>query len=603
MVPGTTMKKERKSPGKILYVNLSTGKVWEEPLERETIANWVGGRGLGDWIFIERLGTDPRVEPLSGQNAIVFATSPLTGTPAPTAGRGHAVFKSPLTGTIGSSNSGGDWAVYLRKAGVAALVVLGKAEKPCYILITENSCDVLDAGELWGKDIHETTSLLLDEHGKKGTRVLAIGPAGENLVRFAGIANERNRFYGRGGPGAVMGSKNLKAVVVNGNMKTEIEDPLLFESGREQALYRLKAAPGTKRILRELGTSGLVKLIDQIDMLPARNFRTTVHKESDLDKICGETIRKRILKKPGACFRCPIACQRHTTVGNESGEGPEFETVVLLGPVCGIYDLEAITLANYMCNKYGMDTISFGGTLAAAMELNENGAIPTGGPWGNGPKFGDTDFLLRAAEATAFGKGFGKDLGQGSLRLCKKYGHPEFSMTVKGLEMPAYDPRASFVQALGYMTSPTGACHLRGGYAVSLAFFGGPKEIPRFSIRQAPVAVRNVQDIGIIQDSLGICRFTAFAFTIDTWARMASGASGMDMSKKTLERVAERIASLERTFNLEAGFTAEDDTLPERFTEESIYTDGRNVNIPREVIERMRSGYYKVRGWNEEGIP
>jgi aldehyde:ferredoxin oxidoreductase len=417
--------------------------------------------------------------------------------------------------------------------------------------------------------------------------------------------NDRNRAYGRTGAGAVMGSKNLKAVRVTGRLKAGSSDPEQYRSGLDQARYLMKAAPITKRLLKELGTDGLLELIDIMDMLPARNFQDNRHDEEDLDRISGEAIRRTILQKAAGCFACPIACQRHTRVGDRTGEGPEFETVVLMGPQCGIYDLEAITRANYLCNELGLDTMSFGGTLACAMELYEQGRWNPG-DLGKGPalEFGDAGLLEELVSATAFRRGVGSLLAEGALRVAQSQGHPGSAMTVKGLEMPAYDPRASYTQALGYMTSPTGACHLRGGYAVSLAFFGGTREIPRFSLLQSPIAIRNMQNLGIIQDSLGICRFTGFAFSTEPWARMVSGLTGEDFSTARLEEIAERVATLERLFNLRAGFTAEDDTLPQRFISESISVEGQQRNIPEAALKKMRADYYMVRGWDEDtGCP
>jgi len=525
------------------------------------------------------------------------------GTSAPTAGRGHAVFKSPLTGSIGSSNSGGDFAVFLKRSGYDALVIKGKSPEPVLLKIDKSGAQVLPAGRLWGLDSHEATDVLLEGLDPKISRVLTIGPAGENQVLFASLVNNKNRVYGRGGPGAIFGAKNLKAVVVTGDDEIPIRDEELFRTGVDQGLYRLRAAPGTNRILRELGTAGLVRLIDVIDMLPHRNYQDTKHRLEDLNRISGEAIRKNILQRAKGCYRCPIACQRHTQVGEKTGEGPEFETVVLMGPVCGTYDLEAITLANYGCNEMGMDTITYGGTVACAMELFESGAITLEDTGGIDLSFGSGESLKSLVPLVARREGIGDALADGSRRLAKLFGRPELSMSVKGLEFPAYDPRASFIQALGYMTSPSGACHLRGGYAVSLAFFGGPREIPRFSVRQAPAAVRNVQNAGIILDTLGVCRFTSFAFHVDTWARMLSGATGAEFSTSHLETMAERVANLERLFNLRAGLTAADDTLPDRFQTEYITTDEGDTLIPPDKVDKMRSGYYMVRGWDGGGVP
>lgn len=591
--------------GKILEVDLSSRSFEERPLSEALARDFVGGRGMAARLFCDIVS--PKVDPLHEDNAVVIATSPATGTQAPTSGRGHMVFKSPLTGTIGSSNSGGDWAANLKAAGCDALILRGRAATPTVLSIDGDPQSGIrvafhDASDLWGMDVPHATDALLDRPEWKGARALVIGPAGEKLIRFASVMNEKNRAYGRGGPGAVFGSKNLKGVLVRGTGKTSVADPQTFKAGLDHAMYKIRGAPGTKRILRELGTAGLVNLINWIDMLPKHNFQSTRHAQADLDRMCGEAIADTILEKPGGCHKCPIMCARITRVGDQRGEGPEYETVVLIGPLLDIYDLPDIARLNYMANELGVDTMSLGGTLAAAMECAEKG-FSSGAPLDAAPKFGDPAPLYDLVRDIAARKGIGDALAEGSARYAAACGASELAMTVKGLELPAYDPRASYTQALGYMTSPTGACHLRGGYAVSLAFFGGAKEIPRFSIRQSPMAVSNVQNLGIIQDTSGLCRFTGYAFGMDVLARLISGAAGMDFSVERLETVAQRVATLERVFNNGAGFTANDDTLPQRFQTEAIETDGAQRLVSPDTIRRLRESFYEIRGWDAHGVP
>jgi len=588
--------------GNILEIDLSKGCIKTKPLDPLMLEDYLGGRGLAMRIFYDEV--DPLCEPLGKENILVIATSPLLGTNAPTACRGHMVFKSPLTGIIGSSNCGGTWATAFKHSGYDVLVIKGKAKEPVMIDINPEEVKIVPAAHLWGLDTNKTTTeLIADKDPGKYSRILCIGPAGENLVRFSTVMNDKNRAYGRSGPGAVFGSKNLKAVRVSGRIKIQIHERERYQSGLDQALYLIKSAPVTKRLLRELGTLGLLKLINIIEMLPHKNFQDTVHKEEDLDKVSGETLNKTLLERAGACYGCPIACQRHTRVGDKKGEGPEYETLVMAGPNCGIYNLKEITRANYRCNELGLDTISFGGTLACAMELFERGIISKKETAGNKLNFANAEILGEMVESIAYRKGFGDKLAEGSYRFASFFKHPEFSMTVKKLEIPAYDPRASFTQALGYMTSPTGACHLRGGYAVSLAFFGGTREIPRFSLLQSPIAIRNMQNLGIIQDSLGICRFTGYAFSTDLWSRMVSGTTGMDFSTERLEKIANRVAVLERIFNLEAGMKPEDDSLPERFITEPILVKGKEKLLPKEVITKLRNDYFEAQGWDEQGRP
>jgi aldehyde:ferredoxin oxidoreductase len=587
--------------GKILTVDLTTGRSTTRPLLPELAADYLGGRGLATRLFYDEV--DASCDPLGCDNVLVIAASPLIGTNAPTAGRGHMVFKSPLTGAIGSSNCGGTWGAAFKAAGYDALVIRGRAASPVVLDINPAGAELLPADNLWGLDTHATTDRLQESADPSVRfRALCIGPAGENLVRYAAVFNDKNRPYGRCGPGAVFGSKNLKAVRAAGREKIYIHDRERYQSGYDQAMYLIKQVPATKRILRDLGTAGLAELIDLINMLPHRNFRDTSHRQEDVERISGETIARTILERAGGCYLCPIACQRHTRIGEKRGEGPEYETVILMGPVCDIYDLSAISRANYLCNELGMDTISYGGTVACAMELAELGKIPAMQD-GLDIRFGNSRALEELVSMTAHRRGIGDLLAEGSYRLAVSTGHPESSMAVKKMEFPAYDPRASFTQALGYMTSPTGACHLRGGYAVSLAFFGGNKEIPRFSLLQSPISIRNLQNTGILQDSLGICRFTGFAFGPDPWARMVSGATGMDFSVGRFEEIENRIAALERLFNLEAGLTSADDALPARFSDEPILVSGEKKAITREAQERMKRDYYEARGWDREGKP
>ncbi len=588
--------------GKILEADLTKGTVRTLPLDPEMAAAYLGGRGLATRLFFDQ--ADPGCDPLGPGNVMVLATSLLVGTRAPTSCRGHMVFKSPLTGFIGSSNCGGSWARVFKSAGYDVLLIKGKAAEPVMLDISPEKAEIVPAKKLWGLDVHETTdSLMQGGSSSKKPRVLCIGPAGENLVRFAAVMTDRDRAYGRSGPGAMLGSKNLKAVRAAGREKIEIADRDKYNSGLEQARYLIKAVPTTKRLLRDMGTSGLIRLIDLIEMLPHKNFQDNLHEEEKLMNCSGEALRDNILERAGSCSQCPLACQRHTRLGNRKGEGPEYETIAMSGPNCDIYDLEKITLGNYTCNEQGMDTISFGGTVACAMELFEKGALTAEDTGGLELSFSNGALLEKLALLTSRREGIGDRLAEGSARLAAGCGMPELAMTVKGLEIPGYDPRSSWTQALGYVTSPTGACHLRGGYAVSLAFFGGAKEIPRFSMLQSPIAIRNMQNIGIIQDTLGICRFTGYALGAEPWSRMVSGTTGLDLSTERLEETADRIATLERIFNVRAGAAVKHDKLPERFGTETIEVEGMPRMVAEETLEKMLGDYYELQGWDAHGVP
>ena len=588
----------------VLEIDLNSNEILETTIDG---APWIGGRGLATKLFTDRI--DPLCDPLSAGNVMVFAVSPLTGTTAPTAGRGHVVFKSPLTGAIGSANSGGRWGKVFKSTGYDALVIKGASAKPVYIAINEDGRSLTErigihgAEDLWGMNVPDASDILSRRHGGKSCSALVTGPAGEKLVRFASLMNENNRAYGRGGPGAALGAKNVKAIVVNGNRKTEVADPDRFKDVIAQTRHIMKAVPTTKNVLRELGTAGLVHLINIMGILPHKNFADCAHDVSNVERICGEKIAETILDHAGGCFGCPILCQRHTHVGDRSGEGPEYETVALMGSVLDIYDLEAITLGNYAANELGLDTMSLGVTLGCAAELTATGALAGADAGGADIRFGNASIYPHIVELIAAREGIGDILAEGSKILACRFGHPDAAMHIKGMELPAYDPRGIPAQALGYMTSPTGACHLRGGYSVSLAFFGGIREVPRFSIRQAAMTAKNQQDAGIIQDSLGVCRFTGYAAGAEHWAKAYSAAIGKQVSREVLEEAAERVATLERIYNTEAGFSRKDDDLPERFKTQPIMIGGREHLISESDRNRMLDDYYRIRGWSLDGIP
>jgi aldehyde:ferredoxin oxidoreductase len=586
-----------------LTVDLSTATIRELEVDP---GKWLGGRGLATSLFYSN--TDPQADPLGPDNTVVFAVSALTGTIAPTAGRGHVVFKSPLTGGIGSANSGGRWGRVLKGAGYEALLITGASARPVYLSISDQGATIAervklhDAADLWGATVPAATAQLSARHGKTSS-VLAIGPAGENQVRYASLMNDLGRAYGRGGAGAVLGAKKLKAIVVAGSRPTPVADPDRLKQVVEQTRHIMKAVPATKRVMRELGTAGIVHLINIMDQLPHRNFQDAVHDLKFLDAISGEAIAERILEKPGACFGCPIMCARHTRVGDRIGEGPEYETVALMGPNLDIYDLDAITLGNYEANEQGLDTMSLGGALACAAELFERGAMRPADCGGERIAFGDASLYPEIVRTIAERRGLGGLLAEGSKRLAAAAGRPELAMQVKGLELPAYDPRGMPAQALGYMTSPTGACHLRGGYSISLAYFGGIREVSRFSVRQAALTAIAQQNVGIVQDSLGVCRFTGYAVGLEHWGRVVTAVTGIDTGVNDLDRAAERIATLERLFNNRAGFTRADDSLPPRFRDEPLLVGGRERRISADDARRMLDDYYAERGWDRDGVP
>ncbi len=584
-----------------LDVHLDSGRISAFELGDEVIARYLGGRGLG--VFFLRRDLAATVEPLAAENLLVVAAGGLNGSMAPTGGRFSVTFKSPLTGTIASANSGGFWGVTFKRSGHDLLVLRGCAAAPVYLHISEQGAELRECPELWGESIPAVTAKLKERHSK-AARVLAIGPAGENGVRFAALINDNSRAVGRAGVGAVMGSKKLKAIVVEGQKQYAPSRPDLYQSGIYQANKLLKSMPVTSRALTELGTAGLVKLIYDHDMLPHRNFQDVTHRPEDVEKISGEALRENILVAPRACFNCRIACGRQTRVGERHGEGPEYETVALLGANLGIYDIREVALANYLCNELGMDTISFGNTVGLAMELFERGVIGRRQTKGLELRFGSSGILEKLASQTAFQRDFGRDIALGAKRLAEKYGMPQLAMVVKGLELPGYEPRATMAQALGYATSPRGGCHLQGGYAVTLGFFGASREVDRFLIETTAGHVVNQQDSGCISDMLGLCRFSSYAFGENEISRIYSGFSGIDLSPHDLEKIARHIQEEERRFNIGAGFDHHDDTLPERMFSEKIMIAGEPRAIDRQFhFQPLLQKYYEIRGWDEKGLP
>ncbi len=576
--------------GKILRINLTEKSVREESIDLDAWKKYLGGRGYGAKVLYDEV--DSTVDPLDSRNILVFATGPLTGTTAATSGRYSVTTKSPLTGTVMDANSGGKWGVWFKKCGYDALVVTGKSQSPVYITIYDDQVGIKNATHLWGKDVHQTTDMLMETEGK-GVSVMCIGSAGENLVLISAIMNDKDRALARGGIGAVMGSKNLKAVVVRGTKKIEIADPERMKFVTYEANKLVRAHPITSKGLPEFGTSVLVNIINEAGIFPARNYQNSQFEAAE--KISGESITDQILTKKAGCWGCIIQCARKTKTVNEEGEGPEYESNWALGANCGIDDLEVITEANYLCNKLGLDTISTGGTISCAMELNEQGIINTG------LKFGDKNKLKEIIQQIAHREGIGDELALGSKRFSARYGAEEYSMQVKGLELPAYDPRGAQGQGLAYAISNRGGCHLRGGYVIGTEILGSPRMIDRFvSVGKAGYAVRSM-DLGAAIDSMVVCRFSTYALNEYVWARLLTAVTGESYEPEEVIGIGERIVNLERLYNLREGFSRKEDTLPKRLLEEPVKTGparGRTVKL-----QEMLDEYYQFRGWDENGVP
>jgi aldehyde:ferredoxin oxidoreductase len=600
---------------KILRVDLTKGTCTPEPLNMEWAKLYLGQRGLATKYFVEEV--DPKVDPLAPANKMIFATGPLTGTMASTAARYSIITKGPLTGAIACSNSGGHFGAELKAAGWDMIIFEGKSPKPVYLHIVDDKAELLDAAEYWGRSTWEVEPALKARHQDPLTRVCSIGRAGENGVLFACVINDLHRAAGRSGVGTVMGAKNLKAVAVRGTIGVgNIRDPKAFMKSTAEQKKVLAAHGVTGQGLPKYGTQVLMNVINEIGALPTRNHRDIQFEGAkDISAEAMETPRKSD-GKPNlianqACFGCTIACGRvskvdkdHFSVVNKpqyihASGGLEYEAAWALGAANGVNDLDALTVANFICNEEGMDPISFGATVGAVMELYETGVLKKDQLGVEAP-FGSAKALIQFAEMTAKAEGFGKDIGMGSRRLCAKYGKPELSMTVKGQEFPAYDSRGIQGMGLTYATSNRGACHLRS-YTVASEVLGIPVKTDPLTTEGKPALVKAFQDATAAFDSSGLCIFTSFAWNLDNIAPQIQAACEGDWSSENLAVLGERIWNMEKEFNLAAGLTKKDDDLPPRLKNEPAKTGPAKGLV--NGLDKMLPEYYALRGWDKNGVP
>ena len=599
---------------KILRVNLAEGSCTAEPLNMEWARQYLGQRGLASKYLVEEI--DPTVDALSADNKLIMATGPLTGTNASTAGRYSVITKSPLTGTIACSNSGGFFGMEMKNAGWDMIIFEGKAPEPVYLYIENDVAQLLPADDIWGKSVWATDEILHKKHHDPQMRIAAVGRSAEAGCLFSAIVNDLHRAAGRSGVGTVMASKNLKAVAIRGDLGvSNIRDPAAFDVAVADGKTVLADNPVTGQGLPTYGTQVLMNVINGMAAMPTRNMREVQFEGAH--KISGEAMLeprksdgKPNLTTNGACFGCTIACGRISTVDKThfsvkdkpeyhgASGGLEYEAAWALGSDTGTDDLDALTYVNFLCNEDGMDPISFGATVAAAMELFETGAINTETTGGIELKFGSAEALVQLAELTAKGEGFGLDIGLGSKRLCEKYGNPDLSMTVKGQEFPAYDPRGIQGMALTYATSNRGACHLRS-YTVASEVLGIPVKTDPLENEGKAELVKAFQDATAVVDSAGLCVFTTFAWGMENIAPQIDAACEGDWSVDKCLEVGERIWNLERDFNLRAGITGKQDTLPKRLLKDAAKVgpaEGRVADL-----DKMLPEYYQIRGWTEDG--
>jgi len=554
---------------------------------------------LGVKLYTDEV--DAKVDPLSPENKLILAPGPFSGTFAPSGGRYHVVTKGPLTGAIAGSNSGGTFGPELHYAGYDALIVEGKAAKPVYLWIKDEQVEIRDASHLWGQMVPDVTDSVRKETDEEA-KVACIGPAGEKQVLFAAIMNDMHRAAGRSGVGAGMGSKNLKAIAVVGTKAIQVADPKRFESAVLKGRKLLKEHPVGGAGLKAYGTDVLINVLNETGALPTRNFREAQF--ATADKVGGESLAATILVRPKGCFSCVISCGRVSHVTNPKyegeGEGPEYEASWAMGPDCGIDNLDAIAKSNMLCNELGLDPISLGATVACAMDLYEAGLLSPKETDGLNLSFGNPDALVELTRKIGMREGIGDRLALGSYRFAASLGHPEFSMTVKKQEMPAYDPRG--VQGIGleYATCNRGGCHVKG-YTIAVEVLGCGAKLDPHATQDKPSWTKLFQDLTAAIDASGGCIFGTFGMGGDNYAEMISALTGVAYSTDEYIQAGERIWNLERLFNMRAGFTAADDTLPERMLKSPIPSGPAKGEVSH--VPEMLPEYYKLRGWNEKGVP
>jgi aldehyde:ferredoxin oxidoreductase len=612
--------------GKVLDINLTSGAIGEYPVTDEDREKFLGGRFLSTKILWDQL--KPGVDALSPDNILIVMTSPLTGTGAPSTSRYDISAKSPHTGGIGHSNSGGAFGIYLKRAGWDGIVIRGKAEQPVYIDINEDDVQIKSAQDLWGLNTEETQ----DKLGNGGKMV--IGPAGENLVKYAIIVSGE-RVHGRTGMGAVMGSKNLKGIIANGKKKIELHQPEKFREGVKKWVKMIQNHPATGDSTPRLGTAQFVNILSRKNALPTRNFSRGSF--AGAYNISGERMAADFLVKTSGCPSCPIRCGRVVKLGDKEIKGPEFEMLCLMGSNLEIDDLEAIIRWNYELDMLGLDTITTGNTLGFAAELNEKGM------WKNDIEFGKKSNISDMLKDIAYRKGIGNDLAEGVRFLSEKYGGKEFAAHSKGLEIAGYEPRAAAGHALGYATANRGACHLDGGYMIYFEV-SGPMTLDPRHYKSKPSWTILDQNLLAAVSAGGNCLFTAWTFVPGiayklpgmkitstivskiltyTWvtitallkappallgihlpllphSKFIQLATGMKMNLGRYFRAGDRGYNLEKLFNLREGIGKDKDTLAKRFTDDPLVPGDETSKVP---LDKMLPKYYKIRGWDENGVP
>ena len=594
--------------GKILRVNLSNGKISRKPLNLSLAKSLIGCLGIASKLMLEELS--PEVEPFDPRNKLILATGPLTGSTAPAANKSIMISRSPLTNIWGEAIFSANCGIELKRAGYDMLIVEGKAEKPVYLWISDDSVEVRDASGIWGMETFPACNAIKRDLGETNAAAICIGPAGEKLVRVSSIISDNGRAAGRCGLGAVMGSKNLKSIVARGSGKIDVAHPDMVSKLREKIVETVKIK---LKAFSEYGTSRGVEAFEEMGNLPIRNW--TKGRFPEAEKISGFRMAETILVDRKACFACPIGCGRYIKISEGpyaplEGYGPEYETIAAFGSLCMNDNLESIAKANDLCNRLGLDTISVGATIAFAMECYEKGIIDKNDTGGIELVWGNHEAIIKMVELIGRREGFGAILGEGSKRAAEKIGKgaERYAMHVKGLELPMHNPYRFKEMGLQYAVSERGACHLRGfsmlpARGILFPELGINKRLDGFTIEGKAHLVKIMQDACRVVDALGICKFIAFfgGIPLTLLAELYVAVTGWETTLKELMKAGERIWMLQRAFNVRMGVKREDDTLPRRFLEEPMVEGaarGQTVDL-----EPMLKEYYVERGLDEEGKP
>ena len=599
--------------GTILRVNLTEGEISAETIREDWAREFVGGAGLATKYLYEEMSKG--IDPLGPENVLIFMAGPLTGTASASASRYSVVAKSPLTGIWGHANSGGSFGPALKRSGYDGIIFEGAALEPVYLKIVDGQAELCAAGHLWGKNVSETEDSIQAATQERFT-IASIGPGGENLVRYAAIMNNKHRAAGRCGLGAVMGSKRLKAIACAGNRPIRLAHAERFRETARTQIDLLNESV-LKVGFDAFGTNMISDMVNVRGGYPTRNWQEGVFDQ--IDEINAQALTDKVLVEGVNCFSCPVICGRGTRIregkwAGHSSEGPEYETTNTLGAMCGVSDMNAITMANYLCNQYGLDTISTGSTIAFTMECYEKGILTRDDTDGLEIRFGDADLVVDLVAKIATRQGIGGLMTGGTRAMSERLGQgsEKFAMHVKGLELPAYDPRAAKICGLGYVTANRGGDHIT-------SYIEGPTfvDIPFLLVEDSSIRdpfVANPEEVKVVVDmenaltvldATGGCKFMGILLSAEELVELITTATGWDFDVNDFRSSGERIYNLMRAFCVREGIDREKDTLPERLMSDPL-PDGpaQGMVIDRDTLEMMKDAYYKLRGWDmATGIP